>query len=192
MLANVRAPAPRTCGSCHIYGHTRANCPNHMLLALKDISVDAKVEMYKRALRVCPAHRRNTFIEHTPFDMRGIMLEVPVGERNVHEADIDFNNFRIPQQHMLAVEKYRYQYLKCIGVNVTRPGLNIVCKPDIVSGNCMVCLEDKSPEEWVEFGCNHGYCIPCRKAMNNTPLSKKCPYCTQTINELRVTDINNL
>ena len=192
MLANVRAPAPRTCGVCHIYGHTRAKCPNIVWLPFEHEN-DVRVDMYKRAYRVCPVSRRDTFMGLVPFGMRQIMLEIPNNERNVPIEDINFNDFRLPNAHRRILEVYRHKILNPnVRTNNYVVGINVVCKPDIVSGNCMVCLEDKSPDEWVEFNCTHGYCIPCRKAMNNTPLSKNCPYCTQTINELRVTDINNL
>lgn len=161
----------RKCGQCRMYGHSRKTCPNtaEALNALHEAGVNVGVAIYTRALNMCPMHNRMAMWETIPIDVRmhddvlRMLPEAPVPRRAlVFDAEVFINDH-----------------------------LNVVCKPDIEAGNCMVCLEDKHPNEWVEFGCGHGHCIACRQAMHYH-MRVRCPYCTQQIQEVRVTNLQNL
>ena len=151
----------RRCGNCRATGHNRRNCPNIQRVIDNN---RAELEFYVRILLNARTGVAIWDMLHTIVPRN---LRVQVLSMYEHERNIQMQQRAVPEP--------------------PRVRIATVCKTDIVPDTCMVCMEEAVPaESWVEFGCGHGCCIPCRKSLQKSPLHLSCPYCRQTIQEHRV------
>ena len=156
----------RRCGHCRATGHNRRNCPDIRVARTIEDNRDQH-EFYVRILSNAQSGIAIWDMIHTviPRHLRARVLFIYERER--------LRNVQMRQARIMP--------------QPPRVSIDTVCKTDIVPDKCMVCMEDTvSAEFWVEFGCGHGCCIPCRKSMQRSPLHLNCPYCRQTITEHRV------